>query len=226
MAFGLVALTWWVVYPHPHIDSATKGEAVHLIAGLGLGYEYRWDFQSDGEFDTEWSKDDRDVTYAFDTDAPLRGVEVRLIEVSGRNRGAYVQRLSEGDLVELSTRHLGEGWQVKGDTTAVPTAQFIDGKLYIRPGAASLSLAGVTQTATEVEVLPGATFQLGPFAKLRVDAVVESTLAVRNVFGNVAQTRETIVIQPKAERATASRATSSDTVGRPAAAFAQREKAR
>jgi NADH-quinone oxidoreductase subunit L len=219
MAFGLVALTWWVTYPHPHIDSASKGDAVHLIAGLGLGYEYRWDFQSDGEFDTEWSKDQRDVTYAYDAEAPLRGVEIRLIEVAGRNHGPYAQRLAEGDLVELSTRHLGDGWAVKGDTSAAPTARFADGKLYLRPGAASLSVQGVERKETEVLVSPGSTLQLGPFAKLRVDALVESTLAVRNVFGNVAQTRETIVIQPKAEPATAS------VSGTKAATLAQREEA-
>jgi NADH-quinone oxidoreductase subunit L len=221
MAFGVVGVIWWVSYPHPHIDATAKGDAVHFLAGHGLGYEYRWDYQSDGEFDTEWSKDLRDVTYAYESDAQIKGIEIRLVEIAGRNRGPYVERLGDGDLVELSTRHLGDGWQVKKDSSAIPTARFVDGKLYIRPGASSLSVQGVAQTEREVEVAPGSTVQIGPYAKLRVDAVVETTLAVRNVFGNVAKTRELVVIQPKAERATAARA-----LGRPAAALAQREEAR
>jgi NADH-quinone oxidoreductase subunit L len=220
MAFGLVALTWWVVYPHARIDSATKGEAVHLVAGAGMGYEYRWDFDSDGEFDTEWSKDQRDVTHAYAPDAPLAGVEIRLVEIAGRNRGAYKMHLDEGETKEFSTRYLGDGWQVKGDTMAVPSARFEDGKLIITPGAASLSVAGSSKREREVEVKPGSSMTLGPYARLHVDAVMKSTLAVRNVFGNVAETREEIVIQPKASGAQAKAAS-----GRPASALAQREEA-
>jgi NADH-quinone oxidoreductase subunit L len=201
VAFGTVALTWWVLYPHPHIDSASKGPAVHFVAGAGMGYEYRWDFDSDGTFDTEWSKDQRDVSYSFDAAKPVAGVELKLLQVAGRNRGPYSMRLREGDDDEFSVRHLGDGWRVKEDSAAPPTARFHEGKLFIQPGASSLRVNGQASEAREVEVTPGSTVQLGPYAKLRVDAVVRSTLAVRNVFGNVAQTREDIVIQPKAQTA-------------------------
>ena len=221
MAFGLVAITWWVIYPHPRIDSAAKGDAVHFVAGAGLGYEYRWDFDSDGKFDTEWSKDQRDVTHAYDPGAPVAGVELRLVEIAGRNRGAYTLRLHEGETKELSVRHLGEGWKVKGDSEVVPFARFVAGKLYIAPGATNLSVQGTPRNETEVEVAPGASIQLGPYAKLQVDAVIESTLAVRNVFGNVAKAHEDIVIQPKAGAATAARDTA-----QPTQVIAQREEAR
>ncbi|MDB4990878.1 MAG: NADH-ubiquinone oxidoreductase chain [Myxococcaceae bacterium] len=221
MAFGLVALTWWVIYPHARIESASKGDAVHFLAGSGLGYEYRWDFDSDGAFETEWSKDQRDVTHAYDSGAPLAGVEIRLIEIAGRNRGAYKLRLTEGELAEFSVRHLGEGWKVKGDTSAVPLAHFENGKLYIRPGATSLTVGGTPRRETEVQVAPGSFIQLGPYAKLQVDSIVKSTLAVRNVFGNVAETREEIVIQTKAGAATAQGASAHT-----GSALAQREEAR
>jgi len=61
----------------------------------------------------------------------------------------------------------------------------------------------VTRNESEVEVTPGSSIQLGPFAKLQVDAVIESTVAVRNVFGNVAKAHEDVVIQPRASAATA-----------------------
>jgi NADH-quinone oxidoreductase subunit L len=209
MAFGVIALTWWVVYPHPYIEHATKGDAVHLVAGSGLGYEYRWDFDSDGEFDTKWGTAERDVTHAFDPSGPLVGVEIKLVEVAGRNRGPYTLRLDEGDSAEFSTRNLGDGWKVKQDSSVAPTARFEDGKLYIRPGASSLTVAGTPAQEDEVEVPAGSTLMLGPYAKLRVDAVVRSTLAVRNIFGNVGETDRDIVVQFKSS-ARASRAARSD----------------
>jgi hypothetical protein len=206
MAFGTVALTWWVLYPHPHVDTASKGEAVHFVAGAGLGYEYRWDFDSDGTFDTEWSREQRDVSYAYDANALVSAVEIRLLEVAGRNRGAYAMRLAHGESEEFSTRHLGDGWRVNTESSTPPTARFEEGKLFIRPGASSLSIAGKAAPGAEVQVPPGAVIQIGPYARLRVDAVVRTTLAVRNVFGNTAQTREDVVIQPKLANAQASSA--------------------
>jgi NADH-quinone oxidoreductase subunit L len=198
MAFGTIALTWWVLYPHPHIEHAEKGDAVHFVAGSGLGYEYRWDFDSDGEFDTEWSKDKRDVTHAYQAGAPLAGVEIRLLEVAGRNRGSYVLHLTEGESAEFNPRNLGDGWQVKSGSSAPPSARFVDGKLFVRAGASSLWAGGSEVKADEVEVPVGTTIQLGPYAKLRVDGVVESTLEVRNIFGNTMTTHEEVVISPKA----------------------------
>jgi hypothetical protein len=69
--------------------------------------------------------------------------------------------------------------------------------LYVRPGAADLLVNGVATSGDEVEVEPGSAIQFGPYTRLRVDAVVESTLYVRNVFGNVAKTQAKLVIQPR-----------------------------
>ena len=219
MAFGMVALTWWVLYPHPHIDAAARGDAVHFVAGSGLGYEYRWDFDSDGQFDTEWSKDQRDVSFSYAPGSMIAGVEIKLLEVAGRNRGPYRMRLGEGESDEFSTRHLGDSWKVKPERSTPPSARYEDGKVYIRPGASSITVDGKRIEQDEVELLPGATFQLGPYAKLRADAVVLTTLAVRNVFGNVAQTRERVVIQPEKVQVTATRGGSGGT----GATMAQRE---
>jgi NADH-quinone oxidoreductase subunit L len=218
MAFGALALTWWVLYPHPNIQHAQKGDAVHLVAGAGLGYEYRWDFDSDGEYDTEWSKDQRDVTHAFASDAPLTGVEIKLIEVGGRNRGAYTMKLGQNDSADFNTRNLGDGWRVNQESATPPSARFADGKLYVRRGASSLTINGSEVKADEAEVPAGTTFMLGQYAKLRVDAVVKTTLEVRNVFGNTMDTHERIVISPKAPSAI----TAARNVGR-SGALAQRE---
>ncbi len=53
---GLAGLTWWFTYPHPmpEGEESSVGHAAWTVSA-GLGNEYRWDFDSDGEWDTEWS---------------------------------------------------------------------------------------------------------------------------------------------------------------------------
>jgi NADH-quinone oxidoreductase subunit L len=218
MAVGLVGLTWWVSYPHPHIDAASKGEAVHFVAGPGLGYEYRWDFDSDGEYDTEWGKDQRDVSHAYRV-KQLQAVELTLVEAAPPHKGKYSLRLNDAATQSfgprfapmepgaepwetISTSHLGNGWRSNPHSHVAPMVRFTGGKVTVRPGASDLRVNGVAAPGDEVDVEPGAMLQLGEFAKLRVDAVVESTLAVRNVFGNTATTSEKIVIEvPSGARA-------------------------
>jgi NADH-quinone oxidoreductase subunit L len=186
MAVGLVFITWWVVYPHPYISTATKGPAAHLVAGTGLGYEYRWDFDSDGKFETSWSKDQRDVEYAFDA-TQLVGVELKLVATGGRHKGSYSVRLREGQEADLSPSHLGDGWRTNFDSTTPPQVALRDKQLLVRPGASSIRVNGTPTDGTEIPVPAGATITFGEFSEMRVDLIVKSTLEVRNAFGNVAR---------------------------------------
>jgi len=195
--FGLLAITLWVLYPHPHVDATAKGDAVHFIAGAGLGYEYRWDFESDGTFDTEWTKGQRDQSHAYNL-KDVRGVELVLTETVVLGLGEYRVRLLEGDSADLDTRHLGPGWQVDPASTTPPRVRFEDGKLFVRHGASTVSVNGTRIEGDELPVAPGTTLLVGPFAKLRVDGVIENTVSIRSVFGNVASERTQVVIQPRA----------------------------
>lgn len=216
MTVGLVGTTWWVLYPHPHIDAAAKGDAVHFVAGAGLGYEYRWDFDSDGNFDTEWGATQRDASYAYDL-AQIRGVELVLTEAAGRHRGRYTVRLEEGEQRTLDGSRLGDGWRTNPDSRTPPSVRFADGKVYVRPGASELRVNGVATSGDVTEVEPGSVIQFGLYTKMRVDAVVRSTLAVRSVFGNVAKTSTDVVIQFSGGQRRADAASSS-----PRETFAQR----
>jgi hypothetical protein len=43
------------MYPHPSLQRTDDtADSVTWSAGSGLGYRYRWDFDSNGEWDTEW----------------------------------------------------------------------------------------------------------------------------------------------------------------------------
>jgi NADH-quinone oxidoreductase subunit L len=201
MAVGLVAVTWWVTYPHPHISTATKGAAAHLVAGTGLGYEYRWDFDSDGKFETSWSKEQSDVEYAFDA-TQLVGVELKLIATGGRHKGSYSVRLRDGQEAELSTRHLGDGWRTNFDSTEVPQVALRDKQLLVRPGASSVRINGTPADGTEIPVPAGAIITFGEFSEMRVDVIVKSTLEVRNAFGNTARDTAEFSVETGPEKIT------------------------
>ncbi|MFT5354218.1 MAG: NADH-quinone oxidoreductase subunit L [Polyangiales bacterium] len=51
MVVGFAFVAWWFMYPHASIEADTEGTNATFIAARGLGYEYRWDLDSDGEFD-------------------------------------------------------------------------------------------------------------------------------------------------------------------------------
>jgi NADH-quinone oxidoreductase subunit L len=218
MVFGLMAVTWWVLYPHPHIEAAIKGEAVHLVAGAGLGYEYRWDFDSNGKFEIPWGKDQRDVEYAYDADQ-MRGVELTLVEVAGRHHGKYTVRLRDGQHADLSARDLGDGWRVDPESSTPPHVYLRGKELLVRANASSLRVDGIPAQGREVPVPVGATIQFGAYAKMRVDALVRATLEVRSAFGNVASTSDELVVQTRAAPKTAARAA-------PLPTIAQRTEAR
>jgi NADH-quinone oxidoreductase subunit L len=204
VAIGVFGVLIWFLYPHPHVDTAVKDDAVHFVAGTGMGYEYRWDFDSDGTFDTEWGADKRDVSFAYDADQ-AKGVELVLTEAAGRYKGAYTVRLEPGEQADLNPRYLGDGWQVDPESTTPPRVLMRDKQLLVRPGASKLRVNGTAVDGDEIPVAAGVTLQFGEFAKMRVDALVESTLEVRSVFGNVQRERTEVVIQPRRDEKSAAR---------------------
>jgi hypothetical protein len=219
MAFGLVVLTWWVLYPHPDISASTKEGSAHLVAGSGLGYQYRWDLNSDGVYEIEWG-DQRDVHYAYDG-ADLRAIELNLVAVVGRNRGGYIVRLKEGESVDLDPAYLGDAWRTDSSSDRPPHVTMKGTQLLVRPGASSIKVDGIPVSGDEVPVPVGTTLQLGEFTQLRVDAVVRSTLEVKSAFGNVGRTHTDLVVQAKVDPAKAAALRTPD-----AHTFAQRGEAR
>jgi hypothetical protein len=106
---------------------------------------------------------------------------------------------------DLNPRYLGDGWQVNPHSSAAPRVRYEHGKLMMNPGASSLRIGNTTVDGSDVEVPPGSIVRLGQYTKLRVDAVVKSTLEVKSVFGIVARTREKVVVTPPLEEGTAAR---------------------
>ena len=51
IAIGLAVMSWYVLYPHAEVAYEVNDSDATFVATRGLGYEYRWDVDSDGTYD-------------------------------------------------------------------------------------------------------------------------------------------------------------------------------
>ena len=51
IVIGLGVMSWYFLFPHASVDYEVDGQNVTYVAPRGLGYEYRWDVDSDGTYD-------------------------------------------------------------------------------------------------------------------------------------------------------------------------------
>ncbi len=183
MVVGVVAVLAWFWTPHSRIEAGFEGTNVELTTPQGLGYEYRWDANSDGEFETEW--DEAAATtfdYRYDD---IRGVAVFLVNV----RSGIEQRIDVTDewrplpiesvvSVEfLSPRDTG--FEVR-----------LDGRdLLFRKPDGRTKLSG----SKEIRLPLGKDGRLGP-ARVFSRPLVEATVEVRNAFGNTRRATKEIAL--------------------------------
>jgi hypothetical protein len=183
MVVGVVAVLAWFWTPHSRIEAGFEGTSVELTTPQGLGYEYRWDANSDGEFETQW--DGAAATtfdYRYDD---IRGVAVFLVNV----HSGIEQRIDVTDewrplpiesvvSVEfLSPRDTG--FEVR-----------LDGRdLLFRKPHARTKLSG----SKEIRLPLGKDGRLGP-ARVFSRPLVEATVEVRNAFGNTRRATKEIAL--------------------------------
>lgn len=173
MILGVVAVLAFFWAPHSHIEATFEGNNVDLTTPLGLGYEYRWDANSDGEFETTWAE-------APETSFEYQKSDVRGVAVFIMNARSGVERRID----------VGEDWVPLPIEAVAPTATLrrddvgfevrVDGEdlVFRRPDPPTL-LAG----NKELRLPMGKGGRLGP-VRVVVRPVVEATVEVRNAFGN------------------------------------------
>jgi NADH-quinone oxidoreductase subunit L len=195
MAVGLLAITFHFIVPHaaPVLVGEPAGLSVELEASKGLAYEYRWDFDGDGVFDTEWAADSK-VEHAFgDADfkrvaavveAANYGARPRTlviapgeqVHVSSSAFGKYVMRS------KINTEDFGEGWQTDKDG-APPGISADEHGLVVHPNGARVRKDGAVQHADAVvHVARGESVIIGD-ARISVSGFVRPSVQVRNAFG-------------------------------------------
>jgi NADH-quinone oxidoreductase subunit L len=211
MAFGLLALLAHFVVPHgnPEIVGDPEGMKVELAASAGLGYEYRWDFDSDGVFDTGWSAErnqtrdfvDADfVRFAVVFEGASYGAQPRTVTLAPKDSltvsGSALSRALTS--AEISADELGPGWQ-RGTDNRLPQIDADKDGLLITPRGARVRKDGTLQAAEKpVRVARGESVAIG-FARLTVSGYARPRVQVRNVFG-IARTQSVGVVVPKVAR--------------------------
>jgi NADH-quinone oxidoreductase subunit L len=179
MVVGVVAVLAWFWTPHSHIEATFEDTSVELTTPQGIGYEYRWDANSDGEFDTQWDRVPG-TTFEYARD-DIRGVAVFLSNVqSGVERRVRVTEdwtpLPVESVVPADLRSPHDtGFEVR-----------VDGQdlLFRRPGARSKG---------QIRLPMGRDGRLG-LARVFARPVVEATVEVRNAFGNTRRATKEIAL--------------------------------
>ena len=183
MVVGVVVVLAWFWTPHSRIEAAFEGTQVELTTPQGLGYEYRWDANSDGEFDTQWERAPG-TTFEYGHD-DIRGVAAFLTNTdSGIEQRIDVteewMRLPIESVVPAELRPPGDpGLEVRFDGHDL---------LFRQPHAQTGSSGD-----REVRLPLGKDGLLGP-ARVSARPLVEATVEVRNAFGNTRRDRKEIAL--------------------------------
>ncbi len=209
MMAGILALGWWFLAPHPYIgvhldQSELASNPVRFEAGQGLGYQYRWDFDSDGQYDTEWQSDHTGThNYASDE---LAGGAVVLVKPGSYGFSVHTVRLDPGEPLHLSPEMLGT-WQRLGDFEAehpdlVGVAAHVvadERAVVVRPNGALVRTGGLlAKPDQELRVGLGEQVQIGS-AQLVVAGRARATLMVRNGIGLQREVSLDLGLQPGAQ---------------------------
>lgn len=190
---GFAVLGWWFTYPHAGVQAEASTGQIEWTASRGLGYEYRWDFDSDGEFDTEWGEEPG-ASHEYDGDAYY--ALVAILEAPRDMFGAEEIIVGPDDGgVELPIDGLAPDWvrtQITadgeesgglfGNATRAPTLSYDEGRLRVRINSANLPDDDGEEDGM-VTLAPGESVTLGG-GRITVGVLVRGTVEVRNPFGN------------------------------------------
>ena len=183
MVVGVVVVLAWFWTPHSRIEAAFEGTQVELTTPAGLGYEYRWDANSDGEFETQWERAPG-TTFEY-AHHDIRGVAVFLANVrSGIER--RIEVTEEWTLLPIDS--------VIPEESLPPRAQGfevrVDGEdLLFRQPNAPTGPSG----RQELRLPMGRDGRLGD-ARVFSRPLVEATVEVRNAFGNTRRDTKEIAL--------------------------------
>ena len=181
MVVGFVGVMAWYWMPHSHIDAEVEGAHAELSSPAGLGYEYRWDANSDGEPETGWSSDS---ATSFDYSAEdMRGIAVFIANSqSGVERRIHVSDSWMALPIELVVPAEQISPQERGFEVRADGPDLLFRKPFVRAAAGE-----------ELRLPLGRQGRLGA-ARVFSRPIVEATLEVRNALGNVRSATKEIAL--------------------------------
>ncbi|GAB4200556.1 MAG: NADH-quinone oxidoreductase subunit L [Sandaracinaceae bacterium] len=207
-AVGAFGVVWWFTYPHVELEVTEPERGTEFVfeASPGPGYEYRWDFDSDGEPDSEWTRE-HTARHTYGDDA-FFGLVLVIEQPDLGDRaetahgGHLVVEVEEGSRMPLPVEQLALDWIDRAtaqDTVVAPTARLEvseehGAEIVLTRGSGAITIPGSTEEpADEIRLHAGQTARLG-LSTLRVAARARVTLEVRNLFGNRARQEQDLIV--------------------------------
>ena len=186
---GFAGLAWWFTYPHANLEAEPEVGRIQWSASRGLGYEYRWDFDSDGTWDSEWSED---AQGEFDYDGAAYYAVVAVVENPRDLFGPMEVVLEPGDDWTFDPE-IGGPAAMADPEQAPPSLAYEDGELIVRiNGAAIPDRDG--EDDGRITLTPGDAITIGA-ARITVAVRVRGTVEIRNPFGNLARSSEDVTLR-------------------------------
>jgi NADH-quinone oxidoreductase subunit L len=184
MALGLLAVTFYFMVPHaaPEVTPDSSGYTAKLTADKGLSYEYRWDFDGDGKFDSDWGPNPN-AEHEFspnDIHAYAIVFEPTATPRLGMNNEPQRLELRPGKSLKLSREQLGPGWQ-RHSSSGLASSVADDDGVVVEANGATVRKGSELVNGT-VKVKRGEHVTIGD-ARLTVTGLVHTRLAIRNAFG-------------------------------------------
>jgi NADH-quinone oxidoreductase subunit L len=174
MAVGVVGILAWYWMPYANIEAEFSGNTASLTTAPGFGYEYRWDANSDGDFDTGWASSP-DTSFQYGTSDVRDAMLVLTNASSGKRREVELrdewQRLPLESVIpqnELTPSDETTEFKREGDEIVYRL------QAWKGPGG----------KPREVRRQLGHVVRFGR-VMVGTAPVVEATVEVRNAFGNV-----------------------------------------
>jgi len=183
MAVGVVGIIAWYWVPHVRVEADVVGAKAELSTAAGLGYEYRWDGNSDGKFDTDWTSSPR-TTFEYGEDDVRRVTLLLTNTTTGKKR-------------EVA---LTEEWRSLPLSSVLPRAEVTpdDRLTEFRTDGDEVvfRLPGWRAKSTKPREVRRTFHDVIRFGRVMVSTapVVEATVEVRNAFGNLALDSSELVL--------------------------------
>jgi NADH-quinone oxidoreductase subunit L len=194
---GTGLLLWWFTYPHTDLSGEIQGHSIEWRADPGPAYEYRWDFDSDGEYDTDWSAEST-ARHQYGAEDAYFGLVATLDVMGGQGDPEPIELELERDRVALPLDELGTEWiqpreDGAGGDPRLPTVHLDGGEVVVIPHDAHVSGPHADEEGN-FRLAPGDTVRIGPVT-MHIDVRVRATVQVRNAFGNVTRGREDMTLR-------------------------------
>ena len=217
---GFAVLGWWFTYPHGHLEGEARGATVTWTASRGLGYEYRWDLDSDGSLDevvegtpaAAWTEEPTATWRVEATEGARQGSAfyalVAIFQAPRQQQfGPEEIELWPGDgAVEVPVDQLGDAWaraiQTGGSdgdfrgASVPPTLRYQDGQVLVQINGADLVDRDGGDDGRFL-LAPGESIDLAG-GRITVAILVRGTVEIRNPFSNrTVETAEVVVEVPR-----------------------------